>query len=54
MNLSNKDGKPSAEREEERPLIEENILQPNTRRRARNACPKGWSVCEKQHGKIRK
>jgi RNA-directed DNA polymerase len=29
MNLSNKDGKPSAERGEERPLIEENTLQPN-------------------------
>jgi hypothetical protein len=29
MNLSNKDGKPSAERDEGRPQIEENTLQPN-------------------------
>ena len=29
MNLSNKDGQPSAEREEGRPLIKENTLQPN-------------------------
>ena len=30
MNLSNNDGQPSAEREEGRPQIEENTLQPNT------------------------
>jgi len=30
MNLSNKDGQPSAEREEGRPQIEENTYQPNT------------------------
>ena len=30
MNLSNKDEKPSAEREEERPLVKENTQQPNT------------------------
>src|SRR6202166_1051743 len=30
MNHSNKDGKPYAEREEERPLIKENTRQPNT------------------------
>src|SRR5450755_1087553 len=30
MNQSNKDGKPSAENEEERPLIKENAAQPNT------------------------
>jgi RNA-directed DNA polymerase len=30
MNLSNNDGKPSAEGEEERPLIKENTHQPNT------------------------
>jgi RNA-directed DNA polymerase len=30
MNLSNKDGQPSAEREEGRPLIKENTHQPNT------------------------
>ena len=30
MNLSNKDGQPSAEREEGRPQIKENTLQPNT------------------------
>jgi RNA-directed DNA polymerase len=30
MNCSNKDGEPSAESEEGRPLIEENTLQPNT------------------------
>jgi RNA-directed DNA polymerase len=55
MNHSNKDGKPSAESEEGRPLIKENAHQPNTYpTQSGKACPKGWRACGKQQGKIRR
>src|SRR5437870_7138007 len=55
MNHSNKDGKPSAESAEGRPLIKENACQPTrTRHRAGRACPRGWRACGKQQGRTRR
>ena len=49
MNHSNKDGRPSAESEEGRPLIKENTRQPHTLpTQSGVACPRGWRVCGKQ------
>jgi len=48
MNQSNKDGKPSAENEEEGLLIRRTAGQPNTHpNRAGNVCPRGWQACGK-------
>jgi RNA-directed DNA polymerase len=55
MNHSNKDGRLSAESEEGRPLQGEHSSTshvPDTERGI--ACPWGWRVCGKQHGKIRR
>ena len=55
MNHSNKVEQSMAESEEGRPLIKENTPQPTrARHRAGQACHRGWRVCGKQQGKIRR
>jgi RNA-directed DNA polymerase len=55
MNHSNKDGRPSAESEEGRPLIKENTHQPTrSRHRAGQRVPGAGGCAESSKGKIRR